>query len=74
MKIRHQEYRSAILDHLVTTGITHYDPDIRELSATALGKVTSIDGGSLADDLIHQQVRNSLYPKLGSEMLTPLLI
>ncbi|GAA5901543.1 Cin1p [Sporobolomyces salmoneus] len=52
----HIEYRPAILDHLLTTGVTHYDPDIRELSAKALGKVTSLDAENLAESLIRQQL------------------
>ncbi|GAA5841004.1 hypothetical protein JCM5353_004871 [Sporobolomyces roseus] len=52
----HSEYRQSIIDHLLSTGITHYDSDIRELSAQALGTVTGIDAESLAEDLIKQQL------------------
>ncbi|GAA5967479.1 hypothetical protein JCM3765_004681 [Sporobolomyces pararoseus] len=52
----HLEYRQAILEHLLNTGITHYDPDIRELSASALGKATSLDAEGLAEGLIMQQL------------------
>ncbi|GAA5987294.1 hypothetical protein JCM5350_008137 [Sporobolomyces pararoseus] len=52
----HVEYRQAILEHLLTTGIAHYDPDIRELSASALGKATSLDAEGLAEGLISQQL------------------
>ncbi|GAA5874980.1 hypothetical protein JCM16303_004967 [Sporobolomyces ruberrimus] len=52
----HPEYRRAILEHLLVTGMTHYDPDIRELAASALGKVTAIDAEGLAEDMIRQQL------------------
>ncbi|GAA5930095.1 Cin1p [Sporobolomyces koalae] len=53
---QHPEYRQPIIEHLLAHGITHYDPEVRELAAKALGKVTSLDSQHLAKDLLHRQI------------------
>ncbi|CEQ43072.1 SPOSA6832_04967 [Sporobolomyces salmonicolor] len=53
---RHPEYRLPVLNHLISTGITHYDPDIRVLSAKALGKIVSLDAEEHASGLVGEQI------------------
>ncbi|BGP20093.1 hypothetical protein JCM10213v2_008228 [Rhodosporidiobolus nylandii] len=53
----HLEYRSSVLAHLVDTGVGHYDPDLRTLSAKALGAVVSLDPSSLAETLAELQAQ-----------------
>ncbi|GAA5945250.1 hypothetical protein JCM1841_001512 [Sporobolomyces salmonicolor] len=53
---RHPEYRPPVLNHLISTGITHYDPDIRVLSAKALGKIVSLDAEEHASGLVGEQI------------------
>ncbi|GAA6008247.1 hypothetical protein JCM10207_000052 [Rhodosporidiobolus poonsookiae] len=52
----HAEYRPSILAHLVETGISHYDSDIRALGAKALGSVVELDDVALGPSLIAQQI------------------
>ncbi|GAA5864093.1 hypothetical protein JCM8547_005133 [Rhodosporidiobolus lusitaniae] len=60
---RYAEYRSAILTDLVETGLLHYDPELRELSAKALGKVVELDAADLAPPLIIQQIEKLAISK-----------
>ncbi|GAA5904049.1 hypothetical protein JCM5296_002517 [Sporobolomyces johnsonii] len=53
---QHPEYRPPIINHLISTGIAHYDPDIRTLSAKALGKVVSLDAEQ-ASGLVEEQIK-----------------
>ncbi|GAA6060441.1 hypothetical protein JCM10212_000034 [Sporobolomyces blumeae] len=54
----HEEYRPSIIEHLVSVGVSHYDPEIRELSAKALGKVVSLDAKGLVDKLVDERIAN----------------
>ncbi|GAA5821078.1 hypothetical protein JCM11251_001952 [Rhodosporidiobolus azoricus] len=53
----HIEYRPSILSHLLQTGITHYDTDLRTLSAKALGAVVALDAEGSASGLINEQIK-----------------
>ncbi|GAA5901804.1 hypothetical protein JCM6882_008678 [Rhodosporidiobolus microsporus] len=52
----HVEYRSPVLSHLLETGISHYDADLRTLSAKALGAVVAQDAQTLAPSLVASQL------------------
>ncbi|GAA5989158.1 hypothetical protein JCM11641_002542 [Rhodosporidiobolus odoratus] len=52
----HEDYRPAVLRHLVEVGISHYDSDLRTLSANALGAVVALDSVTLAPDLVARQI------------------
>lgn len=59
-----EEYSLALLQHLTgidrssDTGILHYDPDIRALSARALGKIAENRATEIVAEQIHLQVRS----------------
>ncbi|GAA5944447.1 hypothetical protein JCM10213_002657 [Rhodosporidiobolus nylandii] len=69
----HLEYRSSVLAHLVDTGVGHYDPDLRTLSAKALGAVVSLDPSSLAETLAELQLEKLAKTK-DSSLLHGLLL
>lgn len=53
---RHESYRTALIDHLVETGLSHYDPEMRVLSAEALASIALVDCDVLISRIVHRQV------------------
>jgi len=52
----HAKYRRAILDHLLTTTIVHWDPSMRELGAFTVSKIVKLDLESLALPIIKKLI------------------
>lgn len=53
----HVEYREALVKHLITVSVVHYDPEIRTLAASSLEHIVRLDPGHLLPALITSQVR-----------------
>jgi hypothetical protein len=54
--IRHKIYRTALIEHLVEVGLTHYDPEMRSLSAQSLASIVLLDSEYLIPSLVDRQV------------------
>ncbi|KAH8104609.1 TBCD protein [Cristinia sonorae] len=45
---KYEDYRQALIDHVIGTTIRHWDPNMRELGAQSLREICRLDMGALA--------------------------
>jgi tubulin-specific chaperone D len=71
---RHEEYRSAFIDHLINISIRHWDPAMRSISAQSLRALCELDLRPLGPGVVGRLVRLQLLPRYLLNILFQMLL